>query len=142
MAEKVEIVVASIHMNDGEKNEMEMTYTGEYEQVGMVHIIKYNEYEDDKIVNYNTMFIKEDFMRVVKMGQVTSELIFIKDENTQTTYCTPYGNIEMGVKTHLICTDIAKNRINVKVLYSMLVGNDVISDTSMVVIIKKCDKCS
>ncbi len=136
MTNNVDIIMASIHMNDGEKNELEVRYSGERGKVGKTHIIKYNEYEEDKLTNRNTIFIKEDSIRTVKVGAVEAEMTFVKDKITKTSYKTPYGNIEMDIKTHLICVDINDSVITVKVLYSMLVHDAVVSDTSIVMIIK------
>ncbi len=119
--ENVDIVARGFHTNEN----------GE-------HLLEYEEFDnetDDK--TENTIRFSEKKAEVVRRGNMTGDLIFEKGEKNETTYSTPFGDLNMDIITHDIQIDEKDKQINLKIVYELYAQNEKVSDHTINVSIKK-----
>jgi len=77
----------------------------------------------------NTIKIAGDnFFEMSKSGLTNSKMTFEKDRIYMTNYQTPFGEMVVGVHTKAMSVDVQEEDINVKILYSLDVDNEPLSD--------------
>jgi uncharacterized beta-barrel protein YwiB (DUF1934 family) len=87
-----------------------------------------------------TLKIKNDKFSLIRMGSTSANMDFNKDRKSRTMYKTPYGAVEMKIKTNEIDIDVNENGGKVVVNYSMSLAGQIAQDTQLKVNIKTQEK--
>ena len=143
MSREVEVFVTGIHVREGEPTEkVEKNATGSFEILeDGSRVVEYDEHQDEaaSIKVHNRVKIEPDGhkMAVIREGATRSKLYFGHDLEYDTEYNTPYGSMQMKVRT----TDFDysnKNDEEIKVVaeYDLEIGGDVVSRSMIVIEIK------
>jgi uncharacterized beta-barrel protein YwiB (DUF1934 family) len=113
-----------------------MTAHGSYHFTNGKHYIQYDEKLADKVsATKNTIKISQNQVTLARKGKQSSKMDFDLNSVTQTLYQTPYGDIELEIKTKLIQLTEEADKVEVKLEY-MLSTNDVyLSENSLSIII-------
>ena len=143
MSREVEVFVTGIHVREGEPTEkVETNATGSFEILeDGSRIVEYYEHQDEaaSMKVHNRVEIEPDGLKmaVIREGATRSKLYFGQELEYDTEYNTPYGSMQMKVRT----TDFDysnKNDEEIKVVaeYDLEIGGDVISRSMIVIEIK------
>ena len=68
---------------------------------------------------------------------MAGNLIFEKGEKNETTYSTPFGDLNMDIITNDIQIEELDKQINLKIVYELFAQNEKVSDHTIDVSIKK-----
>ena len=143
MSREVEVFVTGIHVREGEPTEkVEKNATGSFEILeDGSRIVEYDEHQDEaaSMKVHNRVEIEPDGLKmaVIREGATRSRLYFGQELEYDTEYNTPYGSMQMKVRT----TDFDysnKNDEEIKVVaeYDLEIGGDVVSRSMIVIEIK------
>lgn len=143
MSREVEVFVTGIHVREGEPTEkVETNATGSFEILeDGSRIVEYVEHQDEaaSMKVHNRVEIEPDGLKmaVIREGTTRSRLYFGQELEYDTEYNTPYGSMQMKVRT----TDFDysnKNDEEIKVVaeYDLEIGGEVISRSMIVIEIK------
>ena len=145
MNRNVEVNVTGIHSREGEPTEkVESLATGIYElqNDGSV-MVEYDEEQDTgagtmKIHNKVHIGADDQNMEIVRGGATTSTLAFAKDLEYETEYNTPYGTMQMKVRTNSFDLNRRRGDEEIKVVadYDLEIGGQVVSKSMIVIDIK------
>lgn len=145
MNRNVEVNVTGIHSREGEPTEkVESLATGIYElqNDGSV-VVEYDEEQDTgagtmKIHNRVLIGADGQKMEIVRGGATTSTLAFAKDLEYETEYNTPYGTMQMKVRTNSFDFNRIRGDEEIKVVadYDLEIGGQVVSKSMIVIDIK------
>jgi uncharacterized beta-barrel protein YwiB (DUF1934 family) len=145
MNRNVEVNVTGIHSREGEPTEkVESLATGIYElqNDGSV-VVEYDEEQDTgagtmKIHNRVLIGADGQKMEIVRGGATTSTLAFAKDLEYETEYNTPYGTMQMKVRTISFDFNRIRGDEEIKVVadYDLEIGGQVVSKSMIVIDIK------
>ena len=143
MNKEVEVFVTGIHVREGEPTEkVETNATGTFEILeDGSRVVEYDEHQDDEgsMKVHNRVSIEPDGhkMAIVRKGATSSKLFFGQELEYDTEYLTPYGAMQMKVRT----TDFDysnRNDEEIKVVaeYDLEIGGEVVSRSMIVIDIK------
>jgi uncharacterized beta-barrel protein YwiB (DUF1934 family) len=145
MNRNVEVNVTGIHSREGEPTEkVESLATGIYvlQNDGSV-VVEYDEEQDTSAGTmkiHNRVLIGADGqkMEIVRGGATTSTLAFAKDLEYETEYNTPYGTMQMKVRTNSFDFNRIRGDEEIKVVadYDLEIGGQVVSKSMIVIDIK------
>ncbi|CAB1254069.1 DUF1934 domain-containing protein [Clostridium sp. MT-14] len=83
-----------------------------------------------------TLKIKNNKLSLIRMGSTNAKMDFNKYERSRSMYKTPYGAIELKIKTNEINIDVGENGGDVLINYSMSLAGQTAQDTQLKVNIK------
>ena len=143
MNREVEVFVTGIHVREGEPTEkVETSATGTFEILDDgSRVVEYDEHQDDsgtmKVHNRVSIEPGGHKMAIVREGMTRSSLCFGEELEYAAEYNTPYGSMQMKVRT----TDFDysnRNDEEIKVVaeYDLEIGGDVVSRSMIVIDIK------
>ena len=143
MNREVEVFVTGIHVREGEPTEkVETNATGTFEilEDGSA-VVEYDEHQDEdgsmKVHNRVKIEPGGHKMAIVRNGATSSKLFFGQELEYDAEYLTPYGAMQMKVRT----TDFDysnRNDEEIKVVaeYDLEIGGEVVSRSMIVLDIK------
>ena len=146
MKRNVDVNVTGIHQRPGEPTEKVITNAiGLYEEFsdGSVSLEYDEDLDDGKISVHNTVLIASDgkSMDIIRGGGMNSKLSFGEDMEVDTEYQTPYGSMNMRVKTSSFDYSRNNNDQKIKVVaeYLLSMEGQVLSESMIVLEIKNAE---
>jgi uncharacterized beta-barrel protein YwiB (DUF1934 family) len=145
MNRNVEVSVTGIHSREGEPTEkVESMVAGTYVLLDDgSHVVEYDEEQDvgnGQLKVHNKVLIGTDGqkMEIERSGATTSTLAFAKELEYDTQYVTPYGTMQMKVRTKSFdCgVDVGGDEIRVVADYDLEIEGQVVSESMIVLDIK------
>ena len=136
--EEVLIEIKSIQKVGDQEDNVEVIARGFHTAENGEHFIEYEEFDsetDDK--TKSSIRFKEGRAEVVRKGNMTGNLTFDVGEKNETTYSTPFGDLNMDIITNNIEIDEGDQQINLKIVYELYAQNEKVSDHTVDVSIKK-----
>ncbi len=122
---QVEVKVYDKQIYDTHFDSNEVSYKGELTFKNEGIFITYKEKEN----NTTTMIkAKDNKIAVKRYGSMKAELFFDKGMPHKTVYHTPYGEMEMQIKTHKCDTYILEKGIKIYIEYSIWMQDKKVSD--------------
>ncbi|MDE7097670.1 MAG: DUF1934 domain-containing protein, partial [Ruminococcus sp.] len=111
MENNVMISLTSIQYQDDEKSETELLTKASFTQFGEAYIISYEDTETTGFEGSITTITiyKNESASIVRKGTANSVLSLETGKKHYCQYDTPYGSMQIGIYTHKIENDIAKN---------------------------------
>ncbi len=105
------ISLTSIQYQDDEKSETELLTKASFTQFGEAYIISYEDTETTGFEGSITTITiyKNESASIVRKGTANSVLSLETGKKHYCQYDTPYGSMQIGIYTHKIENDIAKN---------------------------------
>lgn len=99
---------------------IEVITPGSFEKVDYGYLVKY---EETKLsgMEGTTTFVKiyEDKFILQREGSTTTLMEFIKNENTVSLYNTPYGMLDLKIRTNELEINVSENGGTIKSKYLM-----------------------
>jgi uncharacterized beta-barrel protein YwiB (DUF1934 family) len=83
-----------------------------------------------------TLKIKDDGLCLIRMGSTNAKMDFNRHQKNRSMYKTPYGVVELEIKTNKINIDIGEDGGNVLVDYNMSLAGQAAQNTQLKVNIK------
>ena len=148
MKKYVDVIVTGIHSRAGEPTEKIITNSaGVFEEMedGMC-VLEYDEDQDaggGTVKIHNKVSIAPDGkgMEIIRGGDIKSKLAFADQLEYDTEYNTPYGSMQMKVRTNNF--DFIKTRqeeeMKLMAEYALEMGGQVLSDSILVIEIKNSE---
>ena len=136
--EEVLIEIKSIQKVGDQEDNVDVIARGFHTAENGEHFIEYEEFDsetDDK--TKSSIRFKEGRAEVVRKGNMTGNLTFDVGEKNETTYSTPFGDLNMDIITNNIEIDEGDKQINLKIVYELYAQNEKVSDHTVDVSIKK-----
>ncbi len=151
MRRNVDVSVTGIHSRPGEPTEkIVINSTGIYEDMDDGRrLVEYDEEQDagrGVIKVHNKVYIASDgkSMEIERGGEHSSRLEFGKELEYDTEYLTPYGSMSMKVVTNSFefSTSHEEKAMKVMAEYELEMGGEVLSDSMIIIEIKKTEASS
>ena len=148
MRRNVDVNVTGIHSRPGEPTEkIVTTSTGIYEDMDDGRrLVEYDEEQDagrGVMKIHNQVFIASDgkSMEIIRGGEHSNRLEFGKELEYDTEYNTPYGSMSMKVVTNSFEFNTNHDEGTMKVMaeYALEMGGQVLSDSMIIIEIKKTE---
>ncbi|MBQ0026527.1 MAG: DUF1934 domain-containing protein [Lachnospiraceae bacterium] len=101
MNKEVLVSIKGFLMTEDEGNDdIEFVAPGEYFKRAGDEFIYYEEYQEDGGKANNLIKISGQTVSIRKRGEMSTDMVFDPERETQTHYVTPFGNIVLNIKTH------------------------------------------
>ncbi len=147
MNRKVDIFVTGIHSREGEPTEkVETAVAGVYELLeDGSRIVEYDENQEiggGEMKVHNKVHIGADMrgVEIIRSGATGAKLYFGEESVYDTEYATPYGSMQMKVRTNSFdCSNKNDEEIKVVADYNLEVDGQVISQSMVVIDIKNAE---
>ena len=136
--EEVLIEIKSKQIVGDQEENVDVIARGFHTDENGEHFIEYDEFDsetDDK--TSSSIRFSEGRAEVVRSGNMSGNLTFDVGEKNETTYSTPFGDLNMDVITNDIQIDEKDEQINLKIVYELYAQNEKVSDHTVDVSIKK-----
>ena len=140
MKEDYLITVIGTQETQGEKETIETTTVGEYEQTKDKKFIRYKEYSDSEPVISVETEIEIDNSNIVKIkrkGEITSQLVLEKGKRNICDYKTSVGNIIIGIYTNFVEDRLDSDGGYIKAEYEVDFGDGFFNLNKLIINIKK-----
>lgn len=129
MTRDVLIRISGVQMAEDDSDNIEMITSGDYFRKNGKHYILYDEVmEGFTGIVKNTIKVSSRGMDIKKSGASNVHMIFEPETKSIASYATPLGEMMIGISTNQLSINEAEDRLQVKVLYSLDINYDHISD--------------
>lgn len=138
--DKYLITVIGTQEINGEKDTIEITTTGNYEEKDNKKYIYYKEYDNENPEHYtNTTIeiINDSLVNITRVNETTTKLIIEKGIRHQCIYETPMGSLMMGVYASDLVDCLSKSGGDIVITYQLDFYNDMISNNEFHINIKE-----
>ena len=133
MTKDVLIRISGLQAIDGETNDVEMIFTGDYYLKNGKHYVIYEEIMegfDGKV--HNTVKIGPNLVDIKKKGVIGAHMVFELDKKSQTRYSTPMGELIVEIGTNRIRIEEEEHHLLVLIGYSLDINYQHVSDNQIV----------
>lgn len=140
----VQIRVLGAMTQEGETDEVETLSDGLLFKDGDKTELRYKEIaeNEDGEVKVKILFTetgREDGVecRILKDGPVKSDMLFLKDEQTECLYVTPFGEVVLEVYTYSVRMEEEDGNLNAELFYRLLSRGMPISEAQVCITAKR-----
>ena len=131
MNKKVKVSLSSYQNTESGVEEFRVSAPGTYSLINDRHFIKYEEKTDDDAINKVLLKFDNNFLEMIKSGEVRSTLTFTEGENTEGYYKTPYGTFLIETDTIELDVKTGKKNIFVNLEYELFIDGEFVADCKM-----------
>lgn len=138
MTKDVLVSIRGLQFIEGMKNEpVEVITSGSYYKKNGKHYILYDEVmEGVAEPTKNIVKIGEHYLDITKRGAVNVHMIFEQNKKNVSYYCTPYGNLLIGIEATNIVVEESEQDLCVVVDYVLEVNYEHMADCAIEMKIK------
>ena len=138
MTKDVLVSIRGLQFIEGMNNEpVEMITPGSYYKKNGKHYILYDEVmEGIAEPTKNIVKVGERCLDITKRGAVNVHMMFEQDKKNVTYYCTPYGNLLIGIEATNIVVEESEQDLCVEVDYGLEVNYEHMADCAIEMKIK------
>ena len=139
MEKEVLVTVRSLQREENEWQEpVELIMAGTcYEKNGKYYVFYEEAVEGFSELTKNRICICSDYVEVVKTGLVSSRMTYEPHVPHRTPYATPYGTIELEVKTEGIDLRLSEGRVEVKLEFELDMDGAHASDGILAILVEE-----
>ena len=133
MKENVNVRITGIHVREGERSEKIVTQTtGKYREIPSGCEMCYEEQrENGEEKVSSTVRIYADRMEIIRSGDYGSDMIFEENVVHHTDYATPYGTMDMIVRTHALTILQQEEELRIDAAYGLELNGQQLSQASI-----------
>ena len=130
MTKDVLISFSSIQYNaESVSSKTEYAVQGVYYEKNNKHYLLYDEVmEGFKEPVKTKVKFGEDALEIIRSGPVSVCMLFEKNKKNVANYSTPYGEIQLGIKTKKFIISSSPNNISINVEYSIESDGELLSE--------------
>ncbi len=127
--QKVRVTMQTLQKADGQTDRQTLTYEGKYYQKDQsAHLI----YKEEGTTAH--IRIGEAEVHVHRLGSLSGDLWFVRGDQRDTRYETPYGRMILTVDTGDLCWDPQKKRLEIR--YRLLMEEQLLSENEMTIMME------
>lgn len=130
------IEIVSTQRIDGDTDKIVVTTKGTYFKAPTGnYFIQYKEYNDDEYSSFETTTIKisENQIFITRKGEHPSTLLLENEKHHICHYCTPFGNIFIGIFTHKLDFDFTQDSFRISAEYTLDFDGEVASKNTFTI---------
>lgn len=131
---KKNAVIKVVSVQDYDKEtQVEIVSKGFFTVGNDEFIATYDETELSGLGNTLTTFrIGADYFGLTREGETNTNMYFKRGKNTSILYSTPYGDMNIKVRTNKVDIDVDEDGGNIRIDYDMVVGDKQVINTKLV----------
>lgn len=136
MEKKARLTVTGRQKDEaGEETVTELyTEAGFFERNDNIYIL-YEEVQEGALIK-NTLKLKGSVLELTKGGAVKTRMLFQEGKECLSEYVTPYGCLQMGVRTERVEVVREGAELQVRVVYGLTSGGVPVSDCELIIVAK------
>ena len=105
-----------------------------YRRNNSTYILYEEAQEETGAVIKSTLKLKDRVLELVKTGTVRTRMVFRQGKECMTEYVTPYGCLQMGVRTDALSVSCEEDgRMKIRVEYALTSGGYPVSDCELTI---------
>lgn len=131
MKKDVLVAVSGIQFSFGGENPVEVISKGRYYKKNGKIYVKYTEIDEENYTTDCMIRIEGERVEIIKKGDINFCLVFEKDNNCQTTYDTPFGELMLGITTTDLIILEDEDAVAVKIRYMLDINYSFVSECSV-----------
>lgn len=133
MTEDVLVSVSGLHTIDtAEGEDIEVISAGRYFYRDGKHYLLYEEQvEDSGDITYNRITAKDGYLEYRRNGPVSTKMIFVPGEKTESWYNTPFGDMLLGINVTGMNIREQEDVLEINVAYGLEVNYEDIADCNI-----------
>lgn len=95
------------------------------------HYVLYEEYQEDGSVSKNTLIFREDYMSLMKRGDIKAHILVEKGKCHSNAYATNAGILQIAIKGSEVRVGETEREIIAKASYEMLMNDEHVADCDL-----------
>lgn len=111
-------IKTSQRRDDGEVQTIESFYKGKKQEKNGSLFVNFLEYDTVKD-SVSTIKISEDYVLILKSGEVRAKMKFKEGETFSSRYSTPYGDFDMSIYTYKIAKKVSDTDVKLNLDYKI-----------------------
>ena len=121
MTREVEVTITGVQKYaDHEDNDLRTRANGEYYYRNGSHYILYEEHSEGFTETTKSMLkLKDGVLEMTRKGLINTNMVFEKDKETVSRYKTPFGEMQLRIRTKDLCVIETEDVIRAKVAYDL-----------------------
>lgn len=134
MGKKVLVKVRGFQAGEPAEEMIEVVAAGEYEIKKGVHILRYDEIEEDANAvdgltkNLLKVDVSRQYVELVKKGYMNTTMVFTRGQTTTTFYDSPYGRLLMDIDTRDMQINLSEGGISVVLRYLLIMNHQPLAE--------------
>ncbi len=138
MKENVRVRITGIHSRPGERTEKVVTESeGSYILTNTAHEIRFSEKNEEAAETESLLRVSGNTMELIRKGAYETSMYFEKGKEHVTPYRTPYGVMNMTIKTVEMAFVKNNDRILASVEYILSMEGQEVSQTLLQIEVKE-----
>lgn len=114
---------------DGNEAVTETVVDGEYYEKGSSIYLFYEEHlEEESGTVKHIIKLKDDVLELTKKGVVNARMVFEQGKTHVADYATPYGLVQLGVKTYRVSWLAGEDVMEIRAEYALTAGEEILSE--------------
>lgn len=95
------------------------------------HYVLYDELQEDNSISHNTLVFKEDYMSLVKRGDIDARILVEPGKCNTNTYATGAGNLQISMEGEKVLVEEEVNQIRALASYKMRINDEHVADCEL-----------
>ncbi|MCR4717760.1 MAG: DUF1934 domain-containing protein [Lachnospiraceae bacterium] len=122
------VIITIVSEYDNQPEGIKVSFQGNYAYRNKTHYISYEQLdEDSKEIVKNTLKLRDEEIRMIKRGDASSTMRFLKGYEHSSSYQTAVGSMQMKTYTHELDLIENEDEIIANLLYDLYLNNQYIS---------------
>ena len=140
MTKDVEVIVTAIQKYaDHQDDDLKTVADGEYYFRNGSHYILYNEKNEGFTeTTKNMLKLKDGLLEMTRKGLINTSMVFDKSKETGAHYKTPFGEMNLGIRTKGLFVSESEKLICVEVDYALEAEGSHMADCRIRIQVKAC----
>ena len=134
----VKVSIKGMQTQDDDTNDVELFTEGQFEKDGDKYILIYKESEMTGFEGTTTTVeIENERVSIIRSGNVSNQMIFLKGKKTTSYYNTQFGSLVIGVMADKMDVDITDEGGKIDISYILDINEEFIGQNNVHIDIKK-----
>lgn len=134
----VKVSIKGMQTQDDDTNDVELFTEGQFEKDGDKYILIYKESEMTGFEGTTTTVeIENEKVSIIRSGNVSNQMIFLKGKKTTSYYNTQFGSLVIGVMADKMDVDITDEGGKIDISYILDINEEFIGQNNVHIDIKK-----
>ena len=132
----VKVSIKGMQTQDDDTNDVELFTEGQFEKDGDKYILIYKEMTGFEGTT-TTVEIENERVSIIRSGNVSNQMIFLKGKKTTSYYNTQFGSLVIGVMADKMDVDITDEGGKIDISYILDINEEFIGQNNVHIDIKK-----
>jgi uncharacterized beta-barrel protein YwiB (DUF1934 family) len=134
----VKVSIKGMQTQDDDTNDVELFTEGKFEKSGNKYVLIYKESEMTGFEGTTTTVeIENEKVSIIRSGNVSNQMIFLKGKKTTSYYNTQFGSLVIGVMTDKMDVDVGDDGGKIDINYILDINEEFIGQNNVQIDIKK-----